>query len=42
MRGNFFGVRKAALPMQPNASMIVNIVSIAAYNASNGANSAHK
>lgn len=41
LRGTFFGAREAALRMQPNTGVIVNIVSTAAYNASNGANSAH-
>lgn len=41
LRGTFFGAREAALRMQPNQGVIVNIVSTAAYNASNGANPAH-
>ncbi|NSZ61462.1 SDR family NAD(P)-dependent oxidoreductase [Agrobacterium tumefaciens] len=41
LRGTFFGAREAALRMRPNRGVIVNIVSTAAYNASNGANPAH-
>lgn len=41
LRGTFFGAKEAALRMQPNQGVIINIVSTAAYNASNGANPAH-
>lgn len=41
LRGTFFGAREAALRMQPNQGVIINIVSTAAYNASNGANPGH-
>ncbi|MBJ9863582.1 SDR family NAD(P)-dependent oxidoreductase [Citrobacter amalonaticus] len=41
LRGTFFGAREAALRMQQNNGVIINIVSTAAFNSSNGANSAH-
>ncbi|AKC80641.1 short-chain dehydrogenase [Xanthomonas arboricola] len=41
VRGTFLGAREAALRMEDNAGVIVNIVSTAAFNASNGANPAH-
>lgn len=41
LRGTYFGAREAALRMQPNQGVVINIVSTAAYNASNGANPAH-
>lgn len=41
VRGTFFGAREAALRMARNEGVIVNIISTAAYNASNGANPAH-
>ncbi|KQT52318.1 MULTISPECIES: SDR family NAD(P)-dependent oxidoreductase [unclassified Aureimonas] len=41
LRGTFFGAREAALRMQANKGVIVNIVSTAAFNSSNGANPAH-
>lgn len=41
VRGTFFGAREAALRMEPNRGVIINIVSTAAFNASNGANPAH-
>ncbi|HCB0639539.1 TPA: SDR family oxidoreductase [Klebsiella pneumoniae] len=40
-RGTFFGAREAALRMEPNKGVIINIVSTAAFNSSNGANPAH-
>jgi NAD(P)-dependent dehydrogenase (short-subunit alcohol dehydrogenase family) len=40
-RGTFFGAKEAALRMKPNRGVIINIVSTAAFNASNGANPAH-
>lgn len=39
--GTFFGAQAAAKRMRPNHGVIINIVSTAAYNASNGANPAH-
>lgn len=41
VRGTFFGAREAALRMADNRGIIINIVSTAAFNASNGANPAH-
>ncbi|WP_080931436.1 SDR family NAD(P)-dependent oxidoreductase [Xanthomonas arboricola] len=41
VRGTFLGAREAALRMEDNAGVTVNIVSTAAFNASNGANPAH-
>lgn len=41
VRGTFVGAREAALRMPDGRGVIVNIVSTAAFNASNGANSAH-
>lgn len=41
LRGTFFGAKEAGLRMEPNHGVIVNIVSTAAFNASNGANPAH-
>ncbi|HDZ2573148.1 TPA: SDR family oxidoreductase [Klebsiella pneumoniae] len=41
VRGTFFGAREAALHMEPNKGVIINIVSTAAFNSSNGANPAH-
>lgn len=41
VRGTFNGAREAALRMEDNKGVIVNIVSTAAFNSSNGANPAH-
>ncbi|CAX53309.1 Short-chain dehydrogenase/reductase, SDR family (plasmid) [Erwinia billingiae Eb661] len=41
LRGTFFGAREAAFRMEPNKGVIINIVSTAAFNSSNGANPAH-
>lgn len=41
LRGAFFGAREAALRMEANKGVIINIVSTAAFNSINGANPAH-